>query len=99
MEGMSLAMTGHDIKIVIQEHCLEKRVTKYFKRFDNMFTSSLCKDVVHIKKWGCRAHNQAHQFEKTLCYCKSKGNKFHSFRSSFNPDHSWPRKKKHKYNS
>jgi hypothetical protein len=45
LEGMSLEMVDHHIKIVIQEHCLEKRVTKYFKRFDNMFTSYLFKDV------------------------------------------------------
>jgi hypothetical protein len=50
-------------------------------------------------EWGCGAHNRAHQSKKTHCSCKSKGKKFHYFRSRFNPDHPWPKKKKHKYKS
>jgi hypothetical protein len=94
---MSLTMAYHHIKIVIQEHCLAKKVTKDFKRFDNMFISYLCKDVGQMPEWGCGAHNRAHQSEKTHYSCKSKGNKFHSLRSRFNPDIPWPRQKKHKY--
>ena len=92
-------MEDHHIKIVIQEHCLEKRVTKDFKRFDNMFTSSLYKDVGQMPEWRCGAHNQAHRSEKTHCSCKSKGKKFHYFRFRVNHDHPWPMKKKHKYKS
>jgi hypothetical protein len=97
LEGMSLAMVDHHIKIIIQEHCMEKGVTKYFKRYDNIFTSSLCKDVGHIPEWGCGAHNRAHDSKNIHCCCKSKGKKFHSFRSRFNLDYSWPKNKNHKY--
>ena len=50
LQGMSLVMADWHIKQVIQEHSLEKRVSKKFKRFDNMFTPSLCKHVGDMPK-------------------------------------------------
>ena len=39
LQGMSLAITHGHVKKVIEEHCLAKRVNKYFKEHENLFTN------------------------------------------------------------
>jgi hypothetical protein len=68
--GIYLEMTHEHIKIGIQAGCLEKRLNKDFKHFENMFTPYLCRDIGEIPKWGYGASNIAHQSYK--CDIKKK---------------------------
>ena len=45
LAGLSLAQLHGFIMETWQEHCLEKRVAKYFKRHSSMFSLGFCKDV------------------------------------------------------
>ena len=60
---MSLAQLHAYILETWQEHCLERRVSKDFKRHQGMYSASFCKDVAQIPYWGCGAHNRGHLHE------------------------------------
>lgn len=69
---MPLAQLHYHIIIVWQEHCLEKRVSKDFKRHQAMHTPSFCKEITNMLDWGCGAHNRGHQTTnwKHKCSCQ-----------------------------
>jgi hypothetical protein len=91
LEGMYDAMVDKHIKRVIQEHCLEKRVSKDFKQFEHMFTPSLCRDIGKMPKWGYGAHNRGHQcIHSSKCHCQRcsfKKKKYYTFKSRWEPNH------------
>ena len=72
--GISLAELHNNILDTWQEHCLEKRVSKDFKRHQNMYSSYLCKNVVKVLHWGCGAYNRGHLEQDCKCH-KSKQRK------------------------
>jgi len=95
LRGMSLAQLHAYIIQVWQEHFLEKRVSKYFKRFDLVFTTSFCKNLAKMPDYGCGAHNRDHQ--SGGCSCHKKHSKQHKYEvpSHFGSDR--PHKKGKKY--
>ena len=73
-KDISIAQLHHHILETWQEHCLEKRVSKDFKRHQNMFTPSFCKNVAQMPDWGCGEHNRGHlQSSCKYHHKKSKG--------------------------
>ena len=48
LSGLSLAQLHGFIMETCQEHCLEKRVGKDFKRHSSMFSPSFCEDVAKM---------------------------------------------------
>jgi len=94
LQGMSLAQLHAFIIQVWQEHCLEKRVSKDFKRFDSMFTGPFCKNLAKMPNYGCGSHNRGHQSEK--CSCSHKKNRRSDKYSSKYPNHY---SRKHQYNT
>ena len=71
-KGLSLAQLHNHILETWQEHCLEKRVTKDFKRNQSMFSPSFCKNVAKLPEWGCGAHARGHLQDSCKCQHKNK---------------------------
>jgi hypothetical protein len=81
---MSLEMEDRHIKIVIQEHFLEKRVNKS-KDWHIRMCSILYVETWEMTKWRYGAFNRSHQNTKSSkCYCKKKG-KYYTFKSIWKP--------------
>ena len=59
-KSLSLTQLHGYILETWQEHCLEKRVSKDFKRHQSMYSPSFCKNVSKMPDWRCGAHNQGH---------------------------------------
>ena len=72
--GLSLAQLHSYILETWQEHCLEKRVSKDFKRHQSMYSSSFCKNLAKMPDWGCGAYNRGHLADSCKCH-KSKQKK------------------------
>ena len=87
-QNLSIAQLHHHIKETWQEHCLEKRIDKDFKRHQNMYTPSFCKKVAQMPDWGCGAHNRGHLNQK--CQCSHKPKKKNFFTSD--PRYHYPAK-------
>ena len=71
-QGLSIAQLHAYIMETWQEHCLEKRVEKDFKRHQDMFTPSFCKNVAQMPDWGCGSHNRGHLQSSCKCNHKKK---------------------------
>ena len=56
-QDLSIAQLHQYIMETWQEHCLARRVEKEFKRHQDMFTPSFCKNVAQLRDWGCGADN------------------------------------------
>ena len=93
--GMSLAQLHAYILETWQEHCLERRVNKYFKRHQGMYSTSFCKDVERMHDWGCGAHNRFHLHEP--CKCKKKKKGFYTSSPRYHPNKPYKYKRKHGY--
>lgn len=88
MKGLSLAQLHAYIMEVWEEHCLEKRVSKDFKRHTSMFSPGFCKSFVGIPDQGCGAHNRGH-LRKNNCSCKKKKKHFYTSLAIFHLDKSY----------
>ena len=75
-----------------KEHCLEKRVAKYFKWHSSMFSPGFCKDVAKMLDWGCGAHNKGH-FGRDSCSCIKKKHPKYSSAPRFHLDKGYKNKK------
>ena len=77
-QDLSIAQLHQYIMDTWQEHCLSKRVEKDFKRHQDMFTPSFCKNVAQMPDWGCGAHNRGHLQSSCTCSSKKKPKGFHT---------------------
>ena len=77
-QDLSIAQLHQCIMETWQEHCLSKRVEKDFKRHQDMFTPSFCKNNPQMPDWGCDAHNHGHLQSSCKCHGKKKPKGFHT---------------------
>ena len=77
-QDLSIAQLHQYIMDTWQEHCLSKRVEKDFKRHQDMFTPSFCKNVAQMPDWGRGAHNRGHLQSAYKCHGKKKPKGFHT---------------------
>ena len=92
LEGLSLAQLHGFIMETWQEHCLEKRVARDFKRHSSMFSPGFCKDVAKMPYWRCGAHNRGH-FGRDSCSCKNKKQPKYTSAPRFHPHKGYKHKK------
>lgn len=91
LRGISLAQLHAFIVKTWQEHCLEKRVSRDFKRHQSMYSHSFCKDVAKIANWVCGAYNRGY-LGKESCHCNKKKKGFHTSTPRYHPDKSYKHK-------
>lgn len=91
LSGLSLSQLHRSIMETWQEHCLEKRVVKDFKRHSSMFSPDFCKDVAKMPDWRCGAHNRGH-FGCDSCSCKKTKQPKYTSAPRFHPDKGYKHK-------
>ena len=95
--GLSQAQLHSYILETWQEHFLEKRVSKDFKRHQSMYSPSFCKNVAKIIDWGCGAHNQGHLADSYKCHKSKQKKGFYSSLPRYHPEKPYKHKRRHKY--
>ena len=76
--SLSLAQLHSYILDTWQEHCLEKRVSKDFKRHQSMYSPSFCKNVAKMPDWGYGAHNRGHLVDNYKCQINKEKKGFYT---------------------